>query len=183
MRRKWAYAAYHLGESDVIKKFAVDFRMGKIDLPANDRPQTNPFDQPGYVELRGIVTYLSDVSLPEADEALYALADRKHAGHAMAAKAVLNDVYRFEEKGWTGHPYCLKILRNALDDDPTYEQAAKRLKKLVSGLPTLNAPDRVKAFLDANQSKFRVATQAEHQSLGGSPWEPLFVVAAPVKTK
>src|SRR5262249_44415416 len=125
MRRKWAYASFHLGEPEPIKKYADDFRMGKITLPADDGPQTNPFDQPGYVELRGIVTYLADVKLPEADRALYALADRKHPARAQAAKAVLAGGSRFEESGWTNHPYCLTILRAALDDEMTRAQAIK----------------------------------------------------------
>src|SRR5206468_1734414 len=101
------------------------FRTGKIELPANDQPQTNDFDQPGYVELRDIVRYLSGVSLPEADRALNALGDRKHPAHAVAAKAILADAYRFEQMGWTGHPYCLAILRRGLDDKKTRDHSAQ----------------------------------------------------------
>jgi hypothetical protein len=183
MRRKWAYASFHLGAPEPMKKYADDFGAGKIELPANDRPQTNPFDQPGYVELRGIVTFLSGLSLPEADRALNALADRKHPGHAEAAKAILSGAHQFEEKGWTGHPYCVAILRGALDDQNVRAQAVKRLTALVSGLPPADDIDAIKAFLDRNQGKFRLATAEERQLIGGSFWEHRFVVAPPAKPK
>src|SRR5262249_46933162 len=40
MRRKWAYAAHWLGDVEPFEKLADDFRLGKIVLPANDRPRT-----------------------------------------------------------------------------------------------------------------------------------------------
>lgn len=174
MRRKWAYGSFHLGNSEPIKKYADDFAAGKIKLPANDRPQTNDFDQPGYVELRGIVTYLGGVKLPEADRALFALADRKHPDHGQAAKAVLAGGSRFEQSGWASHPYCLTILRAALDDDKTRENAVKRLESLVSGLPRGDVKE-IKEYLDRHRGKFRLATDAERKVVGGSPWEPRFV--------
>jgi hypothetical protein len=183
MRRKWAYAAFKLGDPGPMKDYAEDFRLGKIELPANDQPQTNHFDQPGYVELRGIVTYLSGLSLPEADRALNALANPKHRDHAEAAKAVLADSYRFEEQGWTSHPYCLAILRGALDDEKDRPQAIKRLRTLASGLPSGEDLDAIKAYLDRNQGKFRLATEEERQRVGGSPWEPRFLVAPPAKSR
>lgn len=176
MRRKWAYGAFHLGDAAPIKKYADDFRNGRIKLPANDQPQTNEFDQPGYVELRGIVTYLSGVKLPEVDRALFSLADPKHPDHAQAAKAVLAGGHRFEQSGWTTHPYCLAILRKALDDDKSRDQAVKRLQALVSGLP--RDLDEIKKYLDSNRSKFRLATEAEQRVVGGSLWDPRFVVDA-----
>jgi hypothetical protein len=181
MRRKWAYTACRLGDAEPMKKYADDFRAGKINLPANDEPQTNPFDQPGYVELRGIVRYLSGVSLPEADRALHALADRKHPSHAEAAKAVLTEPYRFEHEGWTAHPYCLTILRTALDDEKLRDQAVKRLKALINGLPPNGDIDGIKKFLDRHKGKLRLATAEERSRLGGSFWDGLFVVAAPEK--
>jgi hypothetical protein len=179
MRRKWAYASFHLGEPEPMKKYAADFRIGKIALPGDDRPQTNPFDQPGYVELRGIVTYLAEVKLPEADRALYALADRKHPAHAQAAKAILAGGFRFEESGWTNHPYCLTILRAALDDETTRAQAIKRLQTLVPKLPPAGNIGGIKEFLDHNQGKFRPASTEERHTLGGSLFEPRFVIGAP----
>jgi hypothetical protein len=175
MRRKWAYASFHLGYPEPMKKYADDFRTGKIELPANDRPQLNDFDQPGYVELRENVRYLGGVSLPEADRALYGLADRKNPAYAQVAKAVLSDSYRFEEQGWTDHPYCLKILRDALDDEKTRDQSFKKLSKLLVGLPHNTNVKEMKAMLDRFDGRFRRGSKAVWQaedSWGNPRFEP-----------
>jgi disulfide oxidoreductase YuzD len=164
MRRKWAYASFHLGDPEPMKKYADDFSTGKIELPANDRPQTNEFDQPGYVELRDTVRHLGGVSLPEVDRALDTLADRKNPAHAQVAKAILANSYRFEEQGWTDHPYCLKILRDALDDEKTRDQAGQKLLKLVIGLSPNASREEMKTMLDRFQGKFRRSTKVVWQA-------------------
>jgi hypothetical protein len=166
MRRKWAFASFHLGDPEPIKKFADDFRTDKIDWPGSE-------------ELRGIVSYLSRVSLPEADRALYALADRKNSAHAQVAKAVLANSNRFEEQGWTDHPYCLTILRDALDHAKTRAQAAQQLLKMVVGLPANANLKEMKAMLDRFQGKFRRGTRAvwraEEDAWGNPRFEPAIV--------
>ena len=117
MRRKWAYAAHWLGDPQPLKSFADDFRAGKVLLPANDRPQTNDDDQPGNVELRGIISFLASTATPEADRALYALADPKHPSYRMAANRVLKERGEWRDSAtWFAHPYCLAILRRELDN-------------------------------------------------------------------
>jgi hypothetical protein len=117
MRRKWAYACHWLGDPQPLAGFAADFRDGKIKLPPNDQPNTNDDDQPGTVELDGIVEYLAAVRTSDADQALMALADPKHPSFSSATKRVLSNHIRFREQdGWFASPFCLVILRRALDD-------------------------------------------------------------------
>lgn len=117
MRRKWAYACHWLGDPKPLADFATEFRDGKIKLPPNDRPNTNDDDQPGAVELDGIVEYLAAVRSSNADQALMALADPRHPSFSSATKRVLSNQIRFrEEDGWFASPFCLVILRRALDD-------------------------------------------------------------------
>src|SRR5437773_5328787 len=91
--------------------------VGGVPLPANDRPQTNTEDQPGNVELRGIISSLSGADTPDCDRALFALADPAHPDHEMAARHILSGRIGWDESdAWFAHPYCLAILRQALDD-------------------------------------------------------------------
>src|SRR5262249_51636555 len=117
MRRKWAYAAHWLGDVEPFEKLADDFRLGKIVLPANDRPRTNDDDQPGNVELTGIIRFLVSVGTPTCDRALSALADAKHPLNEVVARRILTAQGRGPDEGpWFAHPFCLRILRKALDN-------------------------------------------------------------------
>lgn len=117
MRRKWAFGAHRLGASQPLKDFAIDFRAGKIVLPANNQPQTNENDQPGNVELLGIIRYLSSAATPEAERALYALANHDHPYHKMAADRVLQETVDWTDSmPWFAHPYCVAILREQLEN-------------------------------------------------------------------
>jgi hypothetical protein len=117
MRRKWAFACHLLSEPKPLKAFARDFQAGKVNLPKDDKPDTNAWDQPGTVELRGIVRYLASVGTPVVDRALMALADVKHPYHALAARWVLSDEAGWHiGSPWLEHPFCLAILRQGLDD-------------------------------------------------------------------
>jgi hypothetical protein len=133
LRRKWAYAAHKLGESEPLKRFADDFRAGHIRLPARDRAVTDDNDQSRSAELLGIVQSLASARLPEADRALDALADPQHPCHGLAAKRVLNERAGWgDSEGWFVHPYCLRILRMALDDTtPTGTTCAIEKDQLV----------------------------------------------------
>ncbi len=118
MRRKWAYAAHWLGDPRPLAAFADDFRLGKVKLPADDKLETRDDEQPGTVELRAIVMYLASVRTPQADRALYALADPKHPAYALAARWIVAERPDGSGRGgWLAHPYCLAVLRQKLDDE------------------------------------------------------------------
>jgi hypothetical protein len=118
MRRKWAFVCHCLGNSGPLKAFAAVFRDGKIKLPANDERDTRDQDQPGTVELREIVYYLAGSETPAGDLALRALAEPSHPYHALATERILAESTEKygESSRWLAHPYCLLILRRALDD-------------------------------------------------------------------
>src|SRR5262245_6641217 len=107
MRLQWAYAGYRLGKADSLRRFAEEFGAGKIAL-AKD---TADWD------LAMMVEYLSAVPLPEADEALFALADAKHPYHAAIAKDLVQR-REMSGSGWTylRHPFCVSMLRGILED-------------------------------------------------------------------
>ena len=116
-RRKWANAAHQLGDPEAMSQFARDIEAGALDLPANDEPNTNAVDQPGNVELRGIIQDLARTATPEANRALFAIADPQHPYFATAADRVLDSRPHWSEgEPWVSHPYCLEILRRELDN-------------------------------------------------------------------
>lgn len=117
MQRKYAFACHVLGNSAPLKTYAQQIEKGVITLPANNEPNTNENDQPGNVELTGIVGYLIRANLPECDRALSALAAPAHPYHSLVKQRVTYANSWDEEKGvWLGHPFCLEILRAALND-------------------------------------------------------------------
>jgi hypothetical protein len=178
MRRRFAYTSFKLKSADPIRKYSDDFAAGKISIPVTeDDAFRNFFDQSRYVELHGAVVDLSDVRTPEADRALFALADPKHPYHADVVKAVLLEPMWHQRTtlGWTDHPYCLAVLGRALDDPMIRDKAVSRLNKLVRGLP--EGVDAIKDFLDRNRDKLRPADTAEERRRRGPDLEPQFVVA------
>ena len=90
MRRKLASACHDLGDSEPLKEFARDVEKGLLKLPGNNEPNTNENDQPGTVELNGIVASLVHAETAECDRALYAMAARNHPYHTLAAQRVLS---------------------------------------------------------------------------------------------
>jgi hypothetical protein len=179
MRRKWALACHSLGEAKPLKAFAADFEAGKVPLPANDQENTNEKDQPGTVELREIIGYLAHVETTEADKALAALADPAHPAHALAARHVLRDRPGTPgEDDWFVHPYCLLILRKALDDTTatgaTYKIKGDSLKRVEGdgwgsgGLPGLLA-DPAARREEAAERACDVAAEKLGSLLWGTP--------------
>jgi hypothetical protein len=68
------------------------------------------------VELRGIVRFLVGAGTVEGDRALWALADPKHPCHPLAKEAVLAGWGWDDRSPFFAHPFCLVILRRALED-------------------------------------------------------------------
>ena len=118
MRRKLASACHDLGDSEPLKEFARDVEKGLLKLPGNNEPNTNENDQPGTVELNGIVASLVHAETAECNRALYAMAARNHPYHTLAAQRVLRARVRSfdEDRAWLAHPFCLAILRDPLND-------------------------------------------------------------------
>ncbi len=90
MRRKFASACQDLGDPEPLKAFAHDVEKGSLKLPGNNEPNTNENDQPGTVELGGIIVSLVHAEIAECDRALYALAATKHPYHALVVQRVLS---------------------------------------------------------------------------------------------
>jgi hypothetical protein len=106
-RVQWAYAARALGESKPFTAFANDFRGGKVKFAAGEA---------GERELRNVVRALIEVGGADCDRALNALADPKHPQHEQVVKRVLEERNGFRDGPWLAHPFCLRVLRVALDD-------------------------------------------------------------------
>jgi hypothetical protein len=115
MRRKFASACQDLGDPEPLKAFARDVEKGSLTLPGNNEPNTNDNDQPGTVELSGILASLVHAGTAECDRALYALAAVKHPYHALVVQRVLS-AGPHDEGAWLAHPFCLAILRDPLND-------------------------------------------------------------------
>lgn len=179
MRRKWAYASHWLGQSAPLKAFALDVQAGKIDLPPNNQPNTNEDEQPGNVELRGIVEYLTRVDIAECNNAIGALADPKHPFYEMTAKRVLGARMWDDEAVWCSHPICLKILRKELDNTTatgrTYGIEGNSLKMFRDGSWAGSSPipemlaDPKKRRLRAPERKCDIAAERLHELVFGFP--------------
>ena len=137
IRRKYASACRALGDPMPLKAFATEVEKGSLKLPPNDDPNTNEDDQPGTVELGGIVASLVDGRLVECDRALDAIARPDHPYHALAVERVFRIDPRFAKETWVAHPFCLIILREALDDTTltgvTWKIEGDRLVSLEKG--------------------------------------------------
>jgi hypothetical protein len=107
-RRQWAEAAYYLGDPKQLHSYIEDFRAGKVVLPDGQSADT---------ELGSIVGALIRVGTAEAERSLDALSDPKHPQHKAAIQQLLTHrMHNLDGGPWFAHPYCLQILRTALDD-------------------------------------------------------------------
>ena len=111
VRRRFANAAHWLGDPQPLREFANDFRAGKI------KPETGPEKR----ELDEIVDCLSRVDTEESDQALRSLGDPNHPLYAEVLKRLLDSRgTSIDSEGWFRHPFCLVVLRRALENsDPT----------------------------------------------------------------
>jgi hypothetical protein len=103
-RCEYAYAAHPLGDAAAFRAFADDFRAGKIEVIADDYEE---------IDLRNILSALIHANTPEAEQAIQALTKPGHPRHSMVRKQLLA-VYT--DSVWHEHPFCLKMLRSALED-------------------------------------------------------------------
>lgn len=108
-RCQWAEIAHSLGDPKPFRSFAEDFRAGKIEVPSR---------QDHVSELENILAALIRVGTPEAKRALDALADPKHPQYQAVAQQVRTQRTSggLHQGPWFAHPFCLSILRTALDD-------------------------------------------------------------------
>jgi hypothetical protein len=127
-----------LGEPKPFAALADDFRSGKIKFSAGED---------GDQDLRGIVAGLVSAGTPQAERALEALCDGRHPQHAAVAHKVLTErTHGFDDGPWFAHPFCLRILRGALDDKTptgaTYLIEKDRfVRKEENGMSSGNIPD------------------------------------------
>jgi hypothetical protein len=190
MRYEWAYLSHCLLEPGPLAEFAKEFERGKVKLLDG---------RAGKNELHRIVLYFVAVATKESDRALHALADRKHPAHHLARAAILADRQRpssqSEEGVWFRHPYCLTILRQALEDTTptgviwkvdatmrksgrrTQEQvrdvAAWKLWELVFGIESYDplvgdsnkSLGEIKSVLDRFKGRLQRASRAEEDLL------------------
>jgi hypothetical protein len=175
LRRKWAYACHWLGDRKPLAAFAADFREGKVVLPADDRKDVSD-RMPSIVELWGIIDYLASVDTPEADRALWSLTDPGHPYAARTAQRVLaGDDFR--------HPFCLAILRRALEDTTatgtTYKIHEDRLWHERPGgsgdelIPDVLADPATRRNEAAERVCDQVAVRLGELLLGLPPYHPL----------
>ena len=86
-------------------EFAREVEEGSLKFPKSEQEYADDFERPENIMLRGIVKELSNVDLPEANRALYALANPKHAYYPVASLRVLEAFSRGREFGeWCWHP-------------------------------------------------------------------------------
>jgi hypothetical protein len=104
LRRQYAHYANLLGESKPILSLVEDLRTGKMG------PATR-------LEFQACVATLTWMNRPEADAALTALANPMHPLHLFVRKRLLTyDEIQDTGSPIYGHPYCLPILWQALND-------------------------------------------------------------------
>ena len=113
-RAELAWAAHTLGVSGPLVSLARELAAGAIRRPV---PTDGPPDpRAAQLELDKVIDTLIDCGVPEADEALYAVADAGHPYFAVAARGLL----ALNERGGgtvsAQHPFGLAVLRTLLAD-------------------------------------------------------------------
>jgi hypothetical protein len=114
-RLGYARAAYALGITGPLATLTRQVTTGAVALsPPTDRGTTTKAAQ---LALRDLVHDLINCRMPEADEALYALADPGHPYFPLVARAILVDEEdRYARSIWYRHPFCLTVFRHGLSD-------------------------------------------------------------------
>jgi hypothetical protein len=115
-RLRFARAAHTVGVSGPLVKLARDVAAGSARIAPGSAPDESAIEA-AAVALRDVVQLLIDSRLPDADAALYALADPAHPYYAPVCHAILVDP-NFLRRGaaFAEHPFCLTVLSRALAD-------------------------------------------------------------------
>jgi hypothetical protein len=139
-RRLLSLSAHQLGEPEPFRSYAEDFRTGRIELPSGKAAEK---------ELRDILRAMYHADTPDADRAVAALADAKHPLHTTVAREVLSSSPGdYGHELWYHHPFCLDILRGALDDTtPTGATFAIEQDKLRHRKPSSRYSGPIPDFL------------------------------------
>jgi hypothetical protein len=116
MRCLWAVAAHRLGADEALQSFADDFRSGRIVLRAAPPGNASVHEQTVTAELAALIDRLAYARTSETDRALMALSDPKHPYHRLTKQRLLSKQESWDKGPWFLHPYCLAVLRRALDD-------------------------------------------------------------------
>ena len=116
LRRLLALAAIRGGDSVPLKRIVRDLEEGSIVIPnLNDVEEQDRENKER--EANEIVACLVDSGLPEADQFLDSLADPAHPQHTgMVSLIFVAPSNLIDRRPVLEHPFCLKFLRNALDD-------------------------------------------------------------------
>ena len=133
-RLELCIALHYLGDSEPFNEWCDEFRLGKLQFASPEEPRfvwpkTNDHYQnsqyfgntpPGLMMVRD----LSRAKLPAADAALYALAEKNHPQHKLAAEYFL-----VIEAHWSPadpqHPFGLKFLCDGLEDRTPTDTSAE----------------------------------------------------------
>jgi hypothetical protein len=107
-----AEAAYRLGTTGPLVALTREVMAGTVPLPPTVDKDTSP-----QIALHDLLQGLLQSGLPEADAALYAVADPGHPYFPLAAYAVSVDyLFGNRQNEWRNHPVCVAVLRHALTD-------------------------------------------------------------------
>jgi len=153
---------------------ADDFRMGKTVLP----------EKGAVEELGAIIERLSYAQNADADRALLALAEPTHPYNALVKQQVLAKHVLLDEGPWFMRPWCLAVLRRALDDtSPTgthYAMDKNDLRYTEDGrIRTGLLPEFLKDAKDRRQEADErlcdlAAMRLNDLVLGLPPYHPLY---------
>lgn len=177
VRVAYAYRCYHQGERGPLAELAGDFGAGRF-------PATSPMDG---ASLAYVIERLAASRSAEGNRALAALARPDHPEHGRLRRVLFHgDGTHAEEDACQSHPFCLDVLRVALDDATPTGQSFRRGKGRIEhnqghGWGYGPIPDDLRGLeLKAEASERTCDTVAERASelvLGIPPYHPLLADA------
>jgi hypothetical protein len=115
-RRRFALAAFRLGEPKQLEELANAFEAGTLKLSGLDAKPDRIGSRPVPEELSGLIFTLTAVRTPATDRALFALADAKHPYHQCMLDVLSDPHNSWDKRFWFRHPYWLLVVRRTLDD-------------------------------------------------------------------
>jgi hypothetical protein len=139
-RLRFASACEQLGAAGPMIKIARELTDGTITLSKSTEP-SNRSDEEAAKRLSALVEVLTQISLPEVDDALHALTDPGHLFHSQALQCVVNARPKpsYPIHTWQQHPFSLALLRHALKDErltgTNYYLRGDEIESLAGGMP------------------------------------------------